>query len=173
LQYNIRRSEMNQYIGTKVVNAIPMTRAAYNEFRGWQLPENESGEDTGYLVEYTESNNKPNTPEYEGYVSWSPADVFEQSYYPVSNLTFGFALEALKVGHKVARVGWNGAGMFLLLVKGSRFQVSRPPLLGIYPEGTTINYMSHIDIRTSGGQIVPWVASQADLLENDWFLVSD
>lgn len=161
---------MKQYIGTKVVNAKPLTREAYNTFRGWELPSNENGADEGYLVEYTEGGNA-NTSEYSGYVSWSPKEVFEGSYYEVKNLTFGFALEAMKVGHKVARIGWNGKGMFLFIVKGSTFQVNRPPLLGIYPENTTVNYRPHIDMRTVTGEIVPWVASQSDLLESDWQLV--
>ena len=42
---------MKTYIGTKLIRALPMTRAAYNEFRGWQLPADENGDDAGYLVE--------------------------------------------------------------------------------------------------------------------------
>lgn len=38
------------YIGTKTVHASPMTRAAYNDYRGWKLPENENGDDAGFLV---------------------------------------------------------------------------------------------------------------------------
>ena len=38
------------YIGTKMINAEPMTRAAYNVFRGWELPADENGDDEGYLV---------------------------------------------------------------------------------------------------------------------------
>ena len=70
---------MKTYIGTKVINAKPMTRIEYNVFRGWVLPENEKGSDEGYLVEYTDGG-KPNTEAYKGYVSWSPKDVFERSY---------------------------------------------------------------------------------------------
>ena len=58
--------------------------------------------------------------------------------------------------------------MFLFLVQGSQFKVNRPPLLGIYQEGTKINYRPHIDMKTVNGEIVPWVASQSDLLEEDW-----
>ena len=83
-------------------------------------------------------------------------------------MNFGDALKALKSGHSVARAGWNGKGMFLFLVPGSTFKVNRPPLLGIYPEGTEINYRPHIDMKTVNGEIVPWVASQSDLLEEDW-----
>lgn len=83
-------------------------------------------------------------------------------------MDFSIALIALKAGEKVARAGWNGKGMFIFLVPGSVFQVSRPPLLGIYPEGTTVRYHAHIDMKTADGQVVPWLASQTDLLAEDW-----
>lgn len=88
-----------------------------------------------------------------------------------TQLTFGSAIEALKKGFKVARTGWNGKGMFLFLVPGSISKVSRAPLLGIYPEGTEINYCPHIDMKTVDGKIVPWVASQTDVLADDWEIV--
>lgn len=84
---------------------------------------------------------------------------------------FGRALACLKDGLKVARSGWNGKGMFLFLVLGSTFKVNRPPLLGIYPEGTVINYCPHIDMKTADDKIVPWLASQTDVLAEDWMLV--
>lgn len=84
------------------------------------------------------------------------------------NLNFGEALALLKQGSKVARAGWNGKGMFVFLVPGSTFQVSRPPLLGIYPEGTEIRYHAHIDMKTADGMVVPWLASQTDVLAEDW-----
>ena len=83
-------------------------------------------------------------------------------------MTFGEALVALKTGDRVRRAGWNGKGMFLFLVPGSTFQVNRPPLLGIYPEGTEIQYHAHIDMKTAQGYVVPWLASQTDLLDEDW-----
>ena len=86
-------------------------------------------------------------------------------------LNFGDALMLLKSGQKVARLGWNGKGMFLSLVAGSAFKANRPPLLGIYPEGTEINYCPHIDMRTADGKIVPWLASQTDVLAEDWVIV--
>ncbi len=84
------------------------------------------------------------------------------------NLNFGEALSLLKQGAKVARAGWNGKGMFVFLVPGSVFNVSRPPLLGIYPEGTEIRYHAHIDMKTADGMVVPWLASQTDVLAEDW-----
>ena len=85
--------------------------------------------------------------------------------------SFSVALEELKSGKKVSRAGWNGKGMFVFLVQGSTFKVSRAPLLGIYPEGTEINYHAHIDMRTADGQIVPWLASPTDVLAEDWEVV--
>lgn len=161
---------MKTFIGTKIVKATPMTRLAYNQLRGWTLPANENGDDAGYLVEYTDGG-KPNLEGYDGYVSWSPAEQFDNAYRETSGLTFGLAIEALKKGHKVARAGWNGKGMFLFLVPGSTFQVSRAPLLGIYPEGTTINYCPHIDMKTADEKVVPWLASQTDVLAEDWAIV--
>jgi hypothetical protein len=86
----------------------------------------------------------------------------------MQNNSFGEALVLLKEGKKVARSGWNGKGMFLFLVPGSTFKVNRAPLLGIYPEGTEINYHAHVDMKTADGKIVPWLCSQTDMLAEDW-----
>jgi hypothetical protein len=86
-------------------------------------------------------------------------------------LDIGQAVEQLRIGKKLRRTGWNGVGMFVFLVPGSGFTVNRRPLLGIYPEGTVINYQSHVDMRTANGTIVPWVCSQSDLLAGDWEVV--
>lgn len=67
------------YLGTKVIHAVAMTRQEYNDYRGWELPANENGEDNGYLVEYADGG-KANVDGHPGYVSWSPRDVFEKSY---------------------------------------------------------------------------------------------
>lgn len=72
------RDDFGVFIGTKVVHAIPMSRAVYNDYRGWTMPENES-DDPGYLVEYTDGG-QANVEDMRGYVSWSPTGVFEKSY---------------------------------------------------------------------------------------------
>ena len=86
-------------------------------------------------------------------------------------MTFGEAVEALKEGYKVARFGWNGKGMFLFLVKGSTFTVDREPLRSIMGVGTQVQYHAHIDMKTAQGYVVPWLASQVDILSEDWILV--
>lgn len=62
------------YIGTKLIKAEPMNLGDYNKFKGWTIPANENPETEGYKVEYSDS-----------YVSWSPKDVFEQSYLKVED----------------------------------------------------------------------------------------
>lgn len=85
---------------------------------------------------------------------------------------FSWALGAIKAGKKVTRSSWNGKGMFIFLVNGSNFQVNRAPLLGIFEEGTEVNYQPHIDMLTADGSIVPWLATQTDLLASDWEIVA-
>lgn len=161
---------MKTYIGTKVINAMPMTRASYNAMRGWTMPADENGSDNGYLVEYTDGG-KANHPDFAGYISWSPKAQFDGAYRVMGyGMTFGMAIESLKLGRKVARAGWNGRGMFVFLVAGSNFTVSRPPLLGIFEEGHPIDYRPHIDIKNVDGSISTWVPSIGDVLAEDWIV---
>ncbi len=81
---------------------------------------------------------------------------------------FADALDFIKNGRQVRRLGWNSTDQFIFLVPGSTFVVNRPPLSIMYPEGTEIEYQPHIDMKTVQGTIVPWIASQSDLLANDW-----
>lgn len=169
---------MQQYIGVKVINAKPMTRAEYNTFRGWTLPADENGDDAGFLVEYTDGG-RGNTDHYAGYVSWSPADVFDRAYRVTSGMTFGLAIEALKLGHKVARSGWNGKGMWLSLsCDGSR----AIPAAAFWSRNNVEYAMQQrlgqatvlpcITMKTATGEILMgWLASQTDMLCEDWEIV--
>ena len=172
---------MTAFVGTKSVLAVPMTRGDYNEYRGWQIPENEDPKEQGYLIEYVDGG-KPNDDRHAGYISWSPKDVFERSYKAPnlnSNLTFGEALEHLKKGARVARSGWNGKGMFLFLVKGetvteaindcygdpNRYDISHTG----YEKGEpSMPVVDAIYTKTADNKLVPWLASQTDLLCSDW-----
>lgn len=92
-----------------------------------------------------------------------------------SFMNFGQALEQLKAGKKVARQSWNDSGAkdqyFLFLVAGSKFKVNRAPLLGIYPEGTEIEYRAHVDIRTKSGKVGVYSYTHCDVLADDWFVI--
>lgn len=61
-----------KYIGVKQVEAKPMTRGDYNDYRGWTVPADENPNDEGYMVKYADD-----------YVSWSPKETFEKSYHIV------------------------------------------------------------------------------------------
>lgn len=161
----------DQYIGQKRIKAAPMTRAEYDIYRGWELPADEDGSDEGYLVEYVDGG-QSNHKDHEGYISWSPKAVFERAYKRVDAMTFGEALEALKRGSKVARAGWNGKGMWLVFVPGTDVPELRPesPYAKAGLQSVTIN--AHIDMMTATGEMQPgWLASQADLLADDWAVV--
>lgn len=73
-----------------------------------------------------------------------------------TSFDFGTAIAALKVGQRVARAGWNGKGMWLELQR---------------PDNHSKMTLPYIFIVTVGGDWVPWAASQADMLADDWFLV--
>ena len=90
-----------------------------------------------------------------------------------TDLNFSVALELIKFGYKLARAGWNGKDMFIYLVQGSEFVVNRPPLNAFYAEGTKVKYHAHIDMKTAQGYCVPWIASQADMLADDYYVVQD
>ena len=75
--------KMKTYTGTKTLKATPMTKAEYNEYRGWTMPEVEDPTEKVYLVEYPpEEDTVPNHPAHQGYISMSPANVFEKYYTP-------------------------------------------------------------------------------------------
>jgi hypothetical protein len=161
---------MQRYIGTKIINAEPMNRQKYNDFRGWTLPENEDGNDEGYLVEYLDGG-KPNTDKFEGYVSWSPKEQFEKAYRQSDALTFSLALEALKSGSKIARSGWNGKGQWLILVEAGLYEVA-VGIINIYNDvNNQLTLRPWIGIKTVDDQFMPWLASQSDMLAEDWVIL--
>ena len=71
-----------RYIGTTIVNAVPMTRLDYNNFRGWTVPEDEDGADTGFLIEQVDET-AANSLTYRGHQSWLPDAVFHKIYKPM------------------------------------------------------------------------------------------
>jgi hypothetical protein len=183
LPTSMKGQTMKTYIGTKIINAEPMTRQAYNDFRGWPLPADENGFDKGYLVEYTDGG-KANTGAFRGYVSWSPKEQFDNAYRLTSGMSFGLAIDALKKGHRVARSGWNGRGMWLVLVPGTKLaqlKEGTPYATALSAaNGSAVNaceILPHIDMYTTNAQgrraMLPgWLASQTDMLSDDWEIIS-
>ncbi len=166
-------------IGTKLIESTPMTRAEYNTYRGWQLPANENGADSGFLVEYLDGG-VANDPRHKGYISWSPDTVFIAAYRPIKGMTFGMALEALKIGQKVARSGWNGKGMWLSLsgalsghlVPTDSFWSHHNAEFARDNGGKAL-VQPCITMKTAANEIqMGWLASQSDMLAQDWEIVT-
>ncbi len=95
-------------------------------------------------------------------------------------MTFGEALEALKQGRKVARRGWNGKGMYLWLKPATvvRSEWCHDPELkklvdangGVLMALGTICMYTH-DSTGRNAILTGWLASQSDMLLEDWKIV--
>lgn len=85
--------------------------------------------------------------------------------------SFSAALNALKKGEKIAREGWNGKGMFLYYVSEDKYPVKMAAVKDIADENGKVSYGAYIAMKTAQGNVVPWVASQTDLLSDDWKIV--
>lgn len=119
-----------------------------------------------YIVEYE-----------DGYLSWSPAEAFEKGYKQCGALNFGAAIAALKEGKRVARTGWNGKGMWLVYVStDDEVRPEGSPYYSLFlKEGgkqlSTSSVLPWIGMKTATGDFVPWLASQTDVLAEDWEIV--
>lgn len=84
-------------------------------------------------------------------------------------MNFGQAIEALKEGKKVSRSGWNGKGMFLYYVPENTY----PAITEIAKQtfGDNVPYGAYIAMKTAQDNVVPWLASQPDMLSQDWEIV--
>ena len=114
-------------------------------------------------------------------------DIFEETYgrevvTPPDGPTdhnFGYAVEALKRGHRVSRAGWNGKGMFLFLLPaqdGIPTKVIHDPALRSVIEeqtgGDTFDALGSIRMFTADKKILTgWLASQSDILAEDWVII--
>lgn len=144
--------EMPKYIGVKIIWAIPMTREAFEAKHGRNVGGDKHGE--GYEVTYK-----------GGYQAWSPEDMFDAACRPMDALTFGLAIEALKLGKKVARRGWNGKGIFIELQVPDQHSKMSSPYIFIDTTGL------QSDNPDAPRSRVPWLASQTDMLAEDWIVI--
>lgn len=85
--------------------------------------------------------------------------------------SFGWALEHMKAGERIMRRGWNGKGMWLWLVPKDEYRLTSAlspenlPVAEALEAGTMLPW---IMMRTAQGDFVPWLASQTDMLAEDW-----
>lgn len=160
-----------KYIRTNIVDAEPMK---FGEFKdkhpksGGANVERDANDD-GYVITYRKG--EPNE-----YVSWCPKAEFDAVSKPMANMTFGQAIEAMKVGKKVARAGWNGKGMYVWIMPGSTVKdcktITDPHLKAIDEAEGEIRFLGSVRMRTATGDVLAgWLASQTDMLSEDWVIV--
>ena len=137
--------KMKTYIGTKIIEADPAIRM------GGKVC------DEGYMVRYQDS-----------YVGFSPKAEFEEAYRPIDGMNFGLAIEAMKKGKKCRRAGWNGKNQHIELA--SAISYTSPEGVIVNAEHDAIGNKAIAFCGTSGIQM-GWLASQADMLADDWEIV--
>lgn len=163
---------MEKYIGTKMVKAEPAYRywmedgekviVAQDEDKPQKIVDAVSCED-GYKVCYP-----------DGYVSWSPKEVFEAAYRLTDGMNFGLAIEAAKMGKRIARKGWNGKNMSVAYQKGYPDGIpcnkNTAEAWGMQ-EGELFKCRPYLQMRCADGTFQMWLASQSDILADDWYIV--
>lgn len=159
---------MQKYIGTKQVMAEPAWKLVGrdgHEHIVTDMPTLLEGETRheGYKVRYP-----------DGYVSWSPKDVFEEAYRLTDGMSFGLAIEAMKKGYRVARKGWNGKKMSVAYQKGYPDGIpcnkNTAEAWGM-KEGELFKCRPYLQMRCADGTFQMWLASQSDILADDWYIV--
>lgn len=148
---------MKQYIGTKIIQAEPAFRIDGGIYSPDELLPKGTDVEEGYRVRYQ-----------DGYESWSPKAAFEEAYRPSDNLPFGLAIEAAKKGKKIARKGWNGKGQYVELATGISYTNRSGQTINA--KHAAIGNRALAFVGTSGVQM-GWLASQADMLADDWMIV--
>ena len=155
---------MKQYIGTKIVQAEPAVRIMDSEFNVRVVPLTEhpithpdDTVDLGYKVRYE-----------DGYESFSPLDVFDKAYRESDGLPFGLAIEAAKMGKRIARKGWNGKNQYVELATCVSYVRNDGGIINAQHDA--IGNKALAFVGTSGVQM-GWLASQADMLADDWMIV--
>ena len=164
-----------KYIRVNHVDAEPMTFGEFKE----KFPKSGGANierdpaDEGYVITYRKG--RPNE-----YVSWCPKAEFEAVSRPVEGMTFGMAIEAMKRGKKVTRRGWNGKGMFLWLKPAANIKAEwcKDEMLKRIVEANggeilglgTICMYTH-DSTGRKAILTGWLASQSDMLYDDWGIV--
>lgn len=84
---------------------------------------------------------------------------------------FGVAITLIKQGHKVARKGWNGNGMFIYYVPAASYPVQTGAAIRHFGEGSVVPYREYIALKTAQSDVATWSPSTSDALAEDWVLL--
>lgn len=84
-------------------------------------------------------------------------------------MDFGTALaHAVNDGEAIQRAGWNGKGMFVYYVKANAYPATSDVAKAYFGEDALVPYGAYLAMKTATGEVVPWLASQTDILAIDW-----
>ena len=160
---------MEQYIGTKIIEAVPALR--YSDGTKTMVVEmgrDKTAEEADFIsrAEMCDMGYRVRYP--DGYESWSPKDVFEEAYRRTDGMNFGLAIEAAKKGKKIQRKGWNGKGQYVELATCISYKNASGDVVNVNHDA--IGNAALAFVGTSGVQL-GWLASQADMLADDWRIV--
>ena len=137
--------DYKSYFRTIHINAYPLTLGEHKEYVKEPVAETDDLDAAGYQIVDKRHN-----------FSWMPASEFDAEYQSRDAMSFGHAIRVLNLGLKVARQGWNGKGMWLKLQE---------------PTESSEMTLPFISMKTADENHVPWLASQTDILANDWMIV--
>jgi hypothetical protein len=87
-------------------------------------------------------------------------------------MNFGEAIAIIKAGIPVAREGWNGKGMFIYFVQANSYAPTTEVAKARFG-GAHVPYRAYIAMKTVDNDVVPWVASQTDILADDWQIAGE
>lgn len=89
------------------------------------------------------------------------------------NQNFGQAVEALKNWKRVARMWWNWKGMFIYHVPANEYPAQTDAAKSEFWENWLVPYGAYLAMKTAQWNVVPWLASQVDVLAEDWVIFAE
>lgn len=162
---------MKTYMMTKTIQAVPAKMVNGSIWPdGLPLPEvkDTGSKECGYNNIITEGY-LYTTGKEDLFPMFMEAEEFDKCCRPCISMTFGDALEAMKDGKRVARDGWNGKGMYIFLAYEPDFNT--PADLSAFKD-MEVEVGDMLVMKTAQDTFAPgWLASQADMLAEDWFVV--
>lgn len=142
-----------------------------DRFLGWPLPK-DFGPDC--YISFDRDSAEKNLSRPVGtnlFTADQARQMFEHVLAVDSDMDFGMAIDALKSGKKVARAGWNGKGMWLQLVVPHSNRPPKTATAMVLSLPDDVDTLPWIGMKTADNKFVPWLASQTDMLAEDWMIV--
>lgn len=144
------------------IKATPMKYGEYAKLRGWDLMKSQDPEIDGYVLETRDH-----------LQHWQPKSFVDSTYRNAKDATidFGMATYFAKKGKRIARQGWNGAGMFAYLVPAAICPAQTGAAKAYFGEDAMVPYRAYWALKTAQEDIATWTPSGSDTLAEDWYVL--